>query len=294
MRPETAIVEIHSQYKVYTEFYGNPEAKATIILVNGSLSTTASFAQTVKYLQPHFNVVLFDEPYAGHSKPHNDNSRFIGKETEADILLHLIEHFRVDYLMSFSWGSVSALLALAQCPARIKKAVITSFSPILNEPMMDYLNRGLDYLSAIDRDNVGHLVNNTIGKYLPSLYQRFNHKHCSSLDDHEYLQMHHHVRQVLNMDSRCYVDCLANVDIPLLFVNGDRDEYTSAEDARHFAKHVRDCQFAVIDNAGHFVDVETKAAWLQTQQALLSFLKAPVNKGLTRHQQAADYQAVAV
>ncbi|MCY1460194.1 Rhamnosyltransferase 1 subunit A [compost metagenome] len=90
------------------------------------------------------------------------------------------------------------------------------------------------------------------------------------------------------------MDCLANVDIPLLFVNGERDEYTSAEDARHFAKHVRDCQFAVIDNAGHFVDVETKAAWLQTQQAMLSFLKAPVNKGPARHQQAADYQAVAV
>lgn len=293
MRPETAIVEIHSQYKVHTEFYGNPEAKETIILVNGSLSTTASFAQTVKYLQPHFNVVLFDEPYAGQSKPHNDNTHFISKETEADILLHLIEHFRVDYLMSFSWGSVSALLALAQCPARIKKAIVTSFSPILNEPMMDYLTRGLDCLAAIDRDEVGHLVNNTIGKYLPSLYQRFNHKHCSNLDDHEYLQMHHHVCQVLNMDSRGYVDCLANVDIPLLFINGDRDEYTSAEDARHFAKHVRDCQFATIENAGHFVDVETKAAWLQTQHAMLGFLKTSANKGVARPQ-VADYQAVAV
>ncbi|WP_375741699.1 alpha/beta fold hydrolase [Pseudomonas boanensis] len=294
MRPETAIVEIHSQYKVHTEFYGNPEAKQTIILVNGSLSTTASFAQTVKYLQPHFNVVLFDEPYAGQSKPHNDNTRFISKETEADILLHLIEHFRVDYLMSFSWGSVSALLALAQCPARIKKAVITSFSPILNDAMMDYLTRGLDYLAAVDRDNVGHLVNDTIGKYLPSLYKRFNHKHCSSLDDHEYLQMHYHVRQVLNMDSRCYVDCLQNVDIPMLFVNGEHDEYTSAADARHFAKHVRDCEFVTIDNAGHFVDVEHKAGWLQTQQALLGFLKAPVSSSLARPQPVADYQAIAV
>ncbi|BAU73324.1 alpha/beta fold hydrolase [Metapseudomonas furukawaii] len=294
MRPETAIVEIHSQYKVHTEFYRNPEARETIILVNGSLSTTASFAQTVKYLQPHFNVVLFDEPYAGQSKPHNDNSRFISKETEADILLHLIEHFRVDYLMSFSWGSVSALLALAQCPARIKKAVITSFSPILNAPMMDYLTRGLECLAAVDRNAVGDLVNGTIGKYLPGLYQRFNHKHCSSLDEHEYLQMHFHVRQVLNMDSRCYVDCLANVDIPMLFINGENDEYTSAEDARHFAKHVRDCQFITIDNAGHFVDVEHKDGWRQTQDAIVGFLKKnPATKPLARPL-AADYQAVAV
>ena len=30
MRPETAIVEIHSQYKVHTEFYRNPDARETI------------------------------------------------------------------------------------------------------------------------------------------------------------------------------------------------------------------------------------------------------------------------
>lgn len=73
MRPETAIIEIHGQYRIHTEFYGNPAAQQTIILVNGSLSTTASFAQTVKYLQPHYNVVLYDQPYAGQSKPHNEN-----------------------------------------------------------------------------------------------------------------------------------------------------------------------------------------------------------------------------
>ncbi len=86
MRPETAIIEIHGQYRIHTEFYGNPSAQQTIILVNGSLSTTASFAQTVKYLQPHYNVVLYDQPYAGQSKPHNENRTPISKECEARIL----------------------------------------------------------------------------------------------------------------------------------------------------------------------------------------------------------------
>ena len=62
MRPETAIVEIHRKYRVYTEFYANKAANKTIILVNGSLATTTSFAQTVRYLQPHFKVVLYDHP----------------------------------------------------------------------------------------------------------------------------------------------------------------------------------------------------------------------------------------
>lgn len=75
MRPETAIIEIHGQYRIHTEFYGNPAAQQTIILVNGSLSTTASFAQTVKYLQPHYNVVLYDQPYAASPNPITKTTR---------------------------------------------------------------------------------------------------------------------------------------------------------------------------------------------------------------------------
>ena len=136
MRPETAVVEINRKHKVHTEFYGNPAASKTIILVNGSLATTASFAQSVKYLQPQFNVVAFDLPYAGQSKPHNTDFTPITKEDEAAILLHLINHYSANYLMSFSWGGVASMLALAQRPATLEKAAICSFSPILNVPML--------------------------------------------------------------------------------------------------------------------------------------------------------------
>jgi pimeloyl-ACP methyl ester carboxylesterase len=71
------------------------------------LATTASFAQTVRNLHPQFNVVLYDQPYAGKSKPHNRQERLITKETEAHILLELIEHFHADHVMSFSWGGAA-------------------------------------------------------------------------------------------------------------------------------------------------------------------------------------------
>ena len=294
MRPEIAVLDIQGQYRVYTEFYRSQEAEKTIILINGSLATTASFAQTVRNLHPQFNVVLYDQPYAGRSKPHNDHSRPITKETEAEILLELIEHYQADYLSSFSWGGVATLLALGQSPARIKKAVINSFSPILNEPMLDYMKNGMNYLQAVDRENVGALVNGTIGRYLPTLFKRFNHKHVASLDEHEYRQMHFHIRQVLSLDANCYVDCLKAVDIPLLFINGEHDVYTSPKDARLFAEHVRDCQFETIRNAGHFIDLEHKAGWLQTQQVLLGFLNAPASAQQPRHLQHQPTQAMAV
>ncbi|MCY1270353.1 Rhamnosyltransferase 1 subunit A [compost metagenome] len=272
MRPETAIVAIH-QHNIYTEFYANREARQTIILVNGSLSTTASFAQTVKYLQPHFNVVLFDQPYAGRSKPHNANKEFISKEYEAELLLGLIEHFRADVVMSFSWGGVATLLALAQRPSRIRKAVINSFSPLLNAAMLDYLHRGLDYLAACDRSNIANLINDTIGRYLPQLFKRYNFRHVSALDEHEYLQMHFQVCEVLKLSAESYMERFNCIDIPMLFVNGELDDYTSPADARLFSQLIRDSEFRTIDNVGHFIDAEHKQGWQDTQDALLAFLR---------------------
>ncbi|WP_422909903.1 alpha/beta fold hydrolase [Pseudomonas sp. MAC6] len=294
MKPAIAVVDIHRTFKVHTEFYANPSARKTIILINGSLATTAAFAQTIKYLQPQFNVVLYDQPYAGQSKPHNSHSRPISKEDETAILLELIEQFQVDYLLSFSWGGVAAMLALAQRPARIEKAVITSFSPLLNAPMLDYLEKGMTYLQAIDGENVGQLVNSTIGKYLPSLFKRYNQRHISSLDNHEYLQMHAHINQVVHMDNHCQMDCLAAIDIPLLFINGEHDEYTSPDDVRLFAEYLSDCQFATIDNAGHFLDMEHKKAWLQSQAVMLGFLQAPARTNSSYRPQHDQHHAIAV
>ncbi|MCZ3011423.1 hypothetical protein NYY91_18730, partial [Acinetobacter baumannii] len=87
-------------------------------------------------------------------------------------------------------------------------------------------------------DRVGHLVNSTIGKHLPSLFKRFNYKHVSSLAEHEYGQMHFHISHVLNSDRLCYLKAARQIDIPVLFLNGEWDEYTSAEDAKLFGQHV--------------------------------------------------------
>ncbi|MET1077868.1 MAG: alpha/beta hydrolase [Pseudomonas sp.] len=275
MSPETAVVNIQGQYQIYTEFYHAEGAKKTIILVNGSLATTASFAQTLRYLYPHFNVVLYDQPYAGQSKPHNRHDRPISKEDEAYILLELIEHFAAEHVLSFSWGGAAVLLALAYQPRRIEKAVITSFSAHLNGPMRAYLEQGVKFLAACDRQGIGGLINTTIGKHLPSLFKRFNYRHVISLAEHEYAQMHCHVSEVLSQDNHYYLNCADAIQAPLLFINGELDEYTCTEDARLFVGHARECHYSTILNAGHFLDMEHKAAWLATQQATLGFLQAP-------------------
>lgn len=294
MRPEIAVLDIQGQYRVYTEFHRAEGAEKTIILINGSLATTASFAQTVRSLHPQFNVVLYDQPYAGKSKPHNRQERLITKETESHILLELIEHFHADHVMSFSWGGACALLALAHQPRLVKKAIVSSFSPVINEPMRDYLERGCQFLAACDRYQVGNLVNDTIGKYLPSLFKRFNYRHVSSLDSHEYAQMHFHINQVLDHDLERALKAARNIDIPVLFINGDRDEYTTVEDARQFSRHVGQSHFSVIHGAGHFLDMEHKSASEDTRSVMLGFLKPTVREPRQRYTHTQGQHALAI
>ncbi|MGV8917324.1 MAG: alpha/beta fold hydrolase [Pseudomonas sp.] len=294
MRPEIAVLDIQGQYRVYTEFYRADAAEKTIILVNGSMATTASFAQTARNLYPQFNVVLYDQPYAGKSKAHNLHGKPLTKELEGHILLELIDHFAAEHILSFSWGGAAALIALAQKPRRIEKAVISSFSPLVNEHMRDYLERGVLHLGAFDRHEVGHLVNNTIGKHLPSLFKRFNYRHVSSLDIHEYVQMHFHISQVLCNDQLCYLNAAQNIDVPVLFLNGEWDEYTAADDARLFGNHVRQCEFSTIKSTGHFLDMEHKTACSDSQKALMSFLKPQPAVQRPRYTQVQSHYAFAL
>ncbi|WP_022963177.1 alpha/beta fold hydrolase [Halopseudomonas pelagia] len=272
MDAQTAVINSQGLFNVHTAYYASPAPRGTIILVNGSLATTTAFAQTLRFLQSDFNVVLFDQPYAGQSKAHNRHDQPLSAEQEAHLLLDLITHFQADHLLSFSWGGASALLALAQNPPSLRKAVIMGFSPVVNPAMRAYLESGMQVLSQCDRRGVAELVNNTIGKHLPSLYKRFNFRHICSLDEHEYLQMAAHVRQVLSLDSHCYLQDAECIDIPMLFVNGELDEYTSANDALQFRRLIDNCEFARIANAGHFLDAENKHAWEQTRDAVMGFL----------------------
>jgi pimeloyl-ACP methyl ester carboxylesterase len=238
--------------------------------------------------------VLYDQPYAGKSKPHNRHEKMLTKEVEGQILLELIDHFAAEHVLSFSWGGAATLSALSHRPWRIEKAVISSFSPVLNAPMRDYLERGVDYLGNLDGDRVGHLVNSTIGKHLPPLFKRFNHRHVSNLAEHEYGQMHFHISEVLQSDLRCYATAAKKINVPVLFLNGEWDEYTSAVDARLFADYVQHSTFSTLQATGHFLDMEHKAAFRDSRNALLGFLKPGHPENRPRYSQVQGYHALAI
>jgi pimeloyl-ACP methyl ester carboxylesterase len=150
--------------------------------------------------------------------------------------------------------------------------VVSSFSPILNTAMQGYLDRAQHCLAACDRRAIGELINGTIGEHLPSLFKRCNFRHVSSLEAFEYAQMLMHVRQVRELDAGQYMSCVGNIDVPLLFVNGEWDRYAPPKDARQFAGLAPQSEFAAIAHTGHFLELEHKTALQGVRAAVEGFL----------------------
>ena len=133
--------------------------------------------------------------------------RLIDQEEEVDILLALIRQFECAHVLSVSWGSVATLLSLARRPPGVKSGVVVSFSPVVNAKFSAYMQEMRDLFSNSEgRAKIGHVVNDTVGKYLPSLVKRANYRHIASFTDQEYEQINLYIDQVIMLDRERHVE----------------------------------------------------------------------------------------
>ncbi|WJV55493.1 alpha/beta hydrolase [Prodigiosinella aquatilis] len=271
MAIEKSIVNYKS-WNVYVEKHISNPDNETVIMVNGALSTTAAFKNTVKNLSGKFNIILFDLPFLGESLEHNDLSHVITKDDEVNILLNLIEVLEPQYIISISWGGLSSLLALSKKPGQIKKAVIASFSANLNDKMRNYVEQARACIHSKRFEDAAVLLNEEVGKFLPPLLKHINLKHLSALDEFAFQQVSFHIDQVLSLKEENYIDIFKKINAEVLFLNGEDDEYTTAEDIQKMGCYISNCQFNTVPEAGHFLDLENRKAAKRVAQAIISFL----------------------
>jgi len=272
------IEKLFKHYNVHVEQLGNHPEKKTVLLVNGALSTTRSFARTSKCLAEHFNVLMFDLPFSGYSRPYNTALDLVTKDDEVEILCALVERFQVNHLVSASWGGISTLLTLARNPPSIESSVVMALAPNLNQAMLEYVERVRVLIEDDDKSAVGHLLNETVGKYLSVRLKRNNHHHLSNMATTEYRQARFHIHQVLQLGDGNYLPQLRQIETPVHFLNGTLDEYTPANEAQLFKQYVGRSSFASAEHTGHLLDLESREAALCVHRALIDFL---VGKGVS-------------
>ncbi|WZV79442.1 alpha/beta hydrolase [Burkholderia pseudomallei] len=243
----------------------------TVILVNGALATTASFGQTIRYLGERVNAVCFDLPYAGQSRQRNPGEYILTKDDEVEILLHLAEQFEPSLLLSVSWGGVASLFALARGCASVRRAVIASFSPFLNDAMTDYVTRARDHIAAGENLKAAQLLNDTVGRYLPRIMKLYNYRYLTKLPRERAGSGGVPRRPDHWRAAGQYLPEFRQIGCAVKFINGELDEYTTASDVRRLAAYVRRAEFATIRQAGHFLDLEGRQQQEQVRAAVLGF-----------------------
>ena len=259
MKAEADVLSVSNKYRIYCERHKCDGAEKTVLMVNGALATTNSFSQTIRNLKDHTNIVLFDLPFAGQSREHNPDRGVLTKDDEVDILLYLIARFEANYLISASWGGLSTLLALAKRPRTVEKAVILSFSPVINPAMNSYMTSARRFMEQRDVEGGANLLNSTVGKYLPRLVKNHNYDYLLRMIEGNEPQIMFHIDQIFALDHRQYIDMFRAIDVPVLFMNGALDEYTTTDDARLLGQNIQASEFATIPGAGHFLDLEGTA-----------------------------------
>jgi rhamnosyltransferase subunit A len=128
------------------------------------------------------------------------------------------------------------------------------------------------FLCEQDIPGGAQLLNSTVGKYLPRLLKAHNHEYLLSMVQGNEEQIMFHIDQIFDLDQRQYVDRFRAIEVPVLFINGALDEYTTSEDVRSLAKYIRYSQFAVIPEAGHFLDLESTQTRRATGEIMRGFL----------------------
>jgi rhamnosyltransferase subunit A len=275
MTIQKIVVPLPSGLNVYVERQISNMNFETVILVNGALSTTTSFNNTVKFLKQRFNTICFDLPFSGQSKPLNPEAVIITKDDEVEILSYLIDHFRPERLISISWGGLAALMALAHKQTSVSQALIASFSPFLNPAMLDYISDARDSINVGNYDKAAQLLNDTVGKFLPRIVKYYNYRYLSKLPDKEMQQVSYHIDQILNLQPGRYLQKLQQItpDTEILFMNGDLDEYTTAVDVKFVAAYLKHARFVTVKGAGHFLDLEGPRAQKATHKLIFDFFE---------------------
>ena len=230
-----------------------------ILFVNGAITTATALKWAVRSLTD-FELVVFDFPNVGQSRPLNAECEPVSMEVEGEIVGRLIEIYRPDYLISMSWGGASALKALSARPSSVRRAIISSYSYGMTPELQTYGEVIAAAAVRGDRKFGAAYAIDQLGEHLGDRLRRHYRDYFFNLDPAQERYILEHIRYVSNLQVENHLADLRRIDIPVLFANGARDRFTPPGSALPFASVIRNARFVTIPDAGHFLGNESRTA----------------------------------
>lgn len=229
-----------------------------ILCVNGAVGTLES-NRWAEAAFKDFEIISFDLPAFGRSRAHNEHLRRASLDSEVELLLALIDRFEPHHLFSSSWGGLSAIVALAQRPGRLRSAGIASFSIEITPELVEITDTVRTLLAAGRRIDAVEFFLARIGRRLHPRLQASYRADLERLDDQQWDYVLSHVGYIMDLHENgdllraLKADLIGRIDVPVLFVNGEEDELTPPSAVAGLDHHIPNARLEAIPGAGHFL-----------------------------------------
>jgi rhamnosyltransferase subunit A len=181
-------------------------------------------------------------------------------DLEVKILIELIKRYEPDFLISMSWGGYSALLAMADEPDFIKRALVASFSGKITAKMKNFIIKQDKILSNGDIHGAIKHFNSTLGFHIHRTIKKLYERYFSELGENSHVVEYliRHFRDLLKMEPAKYLDKFSNIKARVMFLNGKLDDYTPGEYAHNLAAVIPQSTVKIVDGASHFLILENQ------------------------------------
>lgn len=253
------MVDLNSK-KLYTEYYEVEKSRPTIVFLHDSLGSVQLWRDFPQKLAEatHCNVLLYDRLGYGKSEPMTTHKRPTNyMELEAVILIDLLTKLKIENIILFghSDGGTIALLTASKYPEKIKAVIAEAAHIFVEEVTLQGINEAIE---AYKNTNLPERLQKYHGDKVDTIFKAWT----ETWTRNDYLDW--------NIEY-----CLPNIVCPLLFIQGEADEYGTLNQVEKTISQVSgQAEKFILPNIGHTPHKEaTKLTLEKTKEYIDKLLK---------------------
>lgn len=238
-----------------------------LLLSNGIGTTTRAWEPQLPLLEKHFRVVRYDT--RGHGDSPTPEGPYSFDMLVADAFGVMDQHgLETASVMGCSLGSMTALGMGLKQPERLSKIVCTAARADGPPPFRQSWD---DRMAVIADKGIAGLWEGSLGNWLTPAFREANPDVISMLNS-EFMKTTPagYSGCAIALKGLDYLKDLGTLSVPTLFVAGSADKGATPETMQAMAAACPSSQYALVEGAGHIINVNQQKAFDQAISAFLS------------------------
>lgn len=232
---------------LYYELHG-PEEAEVLVLSNGVLMSTASWAFQTTVLSKYFRVLVYD--CRGMWKSDHPQAPY-SMEKHAEDLAALLDYLKIDqaHIAGISYGSEVSMVFAINYPERTKSLIVSNGVSQI-DPLLKAF--GDTWVSSAEEKSARLLLQTTAPLNFSESYLTKNKETIASLEaKYEKLDFESFIRLMDSFYRLNITDKLSLIQAPALVIVSELDNLKTRNYSERIYQHIPNAEFVIIPGAGH-------------------------------------------